>query len=71
VAAPIVLVIIWMYTQIKKRASTKISKTYPASVCNLGAKRRKAFQKALRKALGNADRFVQKLNSYCTDISGQ
>jgi hypothetical protein len=46
VAAPIVLVIIWIYTQIKKRASTKISKTYPASICNLGSERRKAFQKS-------------------------
>jgi hypothetical protein len=31
----------------------------------------KAFQKALRKALGNVDRIVQELNNSCTDPSGQ
>ena len=52
VAAPITLLLIWIYAQIKKRASLKISKTIPVRASDLGAERREAMLNAFKGNTG-------------------
>jgi hypothetical protein len=49
----------------------KLARPIPLVFVTLVQNDAKHSKKALRKALGNADRFVQKLNSDYTDPSGQ
>jgi GTPase SAR1 family protein len=52
VGVPIVIVLIWIYAQIKKRASVKISKTIPVSASDIGAERREGMVNAFTRHTG-------------------
>lgn len=52
VGLPIIIVLIWIYAQIKKRASVKISKTIPVSTNDLGAERREGMINAFTRNTG-------------------
>lgn len=52
VGVPIVMVLIWIYAQIKKSASAKISKTIPVTASDLGAERREGMIHAFKRNTG-------------------
>lgn len=52
VGGPIVIVLIWIYAQIKKRAAIKIIKTIPVSTSDLGAERREGMTNAFTRNTG-------------------
>lgn len=52
VGVPIVMLWIWVYAQIKRRASVKIKKTIPVSASDLGADRREGMLNAFTRNTG-------------------
>ena len=52
VGLPIVVILLWVYAQIKKRTSVKISKTIPVNASDLGAERREGMINAFKHNTG-------------------
>jgi predicted GTPase len=52
VGLPIVAILLWVYAQIKKRTSVKISKTIPVNASDLGAERREGMINAFKHNTG-------------------